>query len=165
MASLAADVNVSVLGVPVYGGFSCNAADTFYQGAIVYIDTGGGCQVTWATGDRPLGICTKQQVTTAASEIVEVLIDGYVWLPVGTAIAAADEGDYLIADVSATPTDNPADMVGYGDTVASDVLADNDAVVGRILRVTATQMLVRIGPETGMLFVNIATTPASGYFA
>jgi hypothetical protein len=166
MAALAADTNGSIVGTPVIAKFSANAADTFYRGAIVYIDTAGGAQVTYATGDRPLGISPKNQVIAAAADEVEVLIEGLVWLPVGAAVAAADEGELLIADVSATPTDNPADMVSFGDTVASDVLADNDAVVGRILRVTATQMLVRIGGGwTGALYINIATTPASGYFA
>lgn len=159
MAALAADINVSSLGTPLKAEFSCNAADTHYQGSIVYVDTAGGAQVTAAAGDRVVGISTTKQVTTAAGQLIEVYINGLFWVPLGTNIAAADEGERLVSD-GPTNSDNFADMVAAGDIT----LAANDACVGRIIRVTATQMLIAIGPDTGQLFVSIATTPASGYW-
>lgn len=144
MAALAADINIETLGDVVIGTFSANGADTFYQGALVYIDAGGGVQVVPAGTDRFLGISIKKQVIAAATDEVEVLIDGYVWVPVGTGIAAEDEGDPLIMDITAATTDNVADCVSAqpeGDTV----LGADDIYIGRILRVTATQMLISIG--------------------
>ena len=152
MAALAADVNVSFIGSYKSVPLSANAADTYYKGAIVYIDTGGGVQVTAAAGDRPVGIVPYKQVITAAAQSVEVVVDALVWLPVGTNIAAADEGDYLVND-GPTDTDNPADLVAGLDITA----AANDAVVGKILKVTSTQMLVSIHPSfTGHLYVATA---------
>jgi hypothetical protein len=141
MAALAADANASTVGAVRTQGFSCNAADTFYRGSLVYIDTAGGVQVTFATGDIALGYSPKQQVTTAAAQEVEVVTEGFMWLPVGTNVAAADEGDWLIND-GPTNTDNPGDLVTAGDIT----LASGDMICGRILRVTSSQMLIYIGP-------------------
>ena len=148
MAILAQDINVSVLGQPVYAALSCNAADIHYQGAIVWIDTLGGAQVTGAAADRVVGICTKQQTTTAAGQEIEVLVSGYVWMPIGSGIAAADEGELLVHDDSDAYTDNPADFKAAGDLT----LAANDAAVGKIVRVTSTQMLIEIGAFTGRIY-------------
>lgn len=142
MAALAADVQCSTAGKTTNVQLSCNAADTFYKGAIVFVDTGGGAQVTWAAGDRPVGICPYKQTTTAASQEVEVIVEGLVWLPLGTNIAAADEGDLLLLDADGTTTDNPGDMVAAGDIT----IAAGDMVIGRIVRVTSSAMLVNINP-------------------
>lgn len=153
MAALAADVNCSVLGTPIYASFSANGADVFYQGAVVFIDTGGGVQVVPAAGDRCVGICTKQQTITAAAQLVEVMVFGLIWLPVGTNIAAADEGNLCVLDIGSTQSDNPADFVSDLDITA----AGDDASLGRILRVTSTQMLVFVTPgTTGQLYVATA---------
>lgn len=148
MAALAADVNCHAVGKTRNVQLSCNAADTFYRGAIAFTDTGGGVQVTWAAGDRPIGVVPYQQTTTAASQEVEVITEGLVWLPVGTNVAAADEGDLLLLDADGTTTDNPADLVAAGDIT----IAAGDMVVGRIVRATSTEMLVYISPAlTGSL--------------
>ena len=147
MAALAADANASIVGVPTIITFKANAADTYFKGSIVYADTAGGCQVTAAAGDRVLGISPKKQVVALGDEVA-VLVEGWVWLPVGTNIAAEDENDVLVND-GPTDTDNPADMVSHDDIT----LAANDAAVGVIKRVTSTQMLVRIGEMTGRIAV------------
>ena len=147
MAVLAADKNVSSIGASTITGFAVNVADTYYRGAIVYVDTGGGSQVVPVAGDRCLGISPKKQVL-ATTDLAEVLVSGVIWLPVGTAVEAEDEGDLLILDISATQSDNPSDLVSAGDTT----LGADDVAVGTILKVTATQMLVRIGDFTGRLY-------------
>ena len=148
MAALAADVQCSVTGTSRNAVLSCNAADTFYKGAIVFTDTAGGAQVTWAAGDRPVGVCPYQQTTTAASQNVEVIVEGLVWLPIGANVSAADEGDLLLLDADGTADDNPASMVAAGDIT----IAAGDVVVGRIVRVTSSAMLVYISPAlTGAL--------------
>ncbi len=146
MSALAADVGGATSGISLTVPLKANAADTYYRGSIVYIDTGGGAQLTVAAGDRVAGISTEQK-TVAVGDLVEVLIFGAVWLPVGTNVAAADEGEYLVND-GATDSDNPADMVSFGDITP----AANDAIVGKILRVEGSEMLVAITPGvTGLL--------------
>lgn len=66
-----------------------------------------------------------------------------MWVPVGTNIAAEDEGDPLVMEVG-TVTDNPADCVS-GEPEGDVALTEDDMYVGRILRATATQMLIAIG--------------------
>ena len=156
--ALTADANFSSIGTPLKAPFSCNAADTFYQGAIVFTDAGGGVQVTHAaTLDRVLGISPKQQVTTAAADIVEVYVKGTFWVPVGSNISAADEGDMLMLDASETSTDDFADTVAMMDT-GTYTAAIHDSVVGQILRVTSTQMLIHLLPGfTGRALVTTTT--------
>ena len=50
MAALAQDINVSVLGTPVYAPLTVNVADIYYQGAVGFCDTGGGSQWGPAAG-------------------------------------------------------------------------------------------------------------------
>jgi hypothetical protein len=150
MAALTGDAAYcSSVGDTTEVGFSANAADTYYKGALVFIDTGGGVQVVPAAGDMCIGISPSQQVIAAASDEVQVLVRGLVWLPVGSGIAAADEGDMLIMDISATQSDNPADCISAGDATG---LAANDIAIGRILRATSTKMLIHIGDGTGEIY-------------
>lgn len=152
MAPLAAGVQCAASGKYASGPYSCNGADVFYAGAIVFVDTAGGMQAVPAAGDRVLGVIPYTQTTTAAGQLVEVTTKGDVWLPLGTAIAAADEGELLILDIGTTQSDNPADFVAAGDTV----LAANDAAVGRIKRVTSTQMQISLGELTGAIYDAVA---------
>lgn len=143
MAALANDVNCSTVGHIITAPFSANAPDTYYRGSIVFTDAAGGVQVTYAaTADRVLGLSPKKQVIAAAADIVEVIIHGCVWVPVGSSIAAADEGDLIMVDASATSSDNPADTVSFTDMTE----AQHDMVLGQILRVTASQMLIFLTP-------------------
>lgn len=152
MAALAADVNCRAVGKTTTVQLSANAADTFYRGGIAFIDTGGGVQATWAAGDRVAGVIPYQQTTTASGENVVVMVEGLVWLPVGSNIGAADEGDILIINANGTTTDNPADTESATDATA----VAGDALVGRILRVTSTEMLIHISPAlTGGLGADI----------
>jgi hypothetical protein len=153
MAALAADVNCSTVGHVITAPFSNNVADIYYRGSIVYIDTAGGAQVVPAAGDMAIGISPKKQ-DVAAGAIVDVLIFGLVWLPLGSNIAAADEGDIAMLDISAIQSDNPADLVAQGDIT----LAANDVSVGRIMRCTSTQMLIFIGPNTGAISIGAIST-------
>lgn len=155
MGVLTADINLSTVGKVITAPFSANAADTFYRGAIVFTDADGGVQVTYAaTLDRCLGISPKTQVTTAAADVVEVIIYGALWVPIGSGISAADEGDYLMVDASETSSDNVADAVSLTDMTQ----AQHDMVLGQILRVTATQMLIFLSPGfTGRAIAALAT--------
>lgn len=154
MAALAADLNVSAVGVNICVPMSANAADTFYKGAVVFIDASGGVQVTWSAGDRPIGISPKQQITTAAGDLVEVCVFGVFWVPAITGIAAADEGNTLIFDTNAPPTDNIDDA----DSSEGITEAAGDMRVGRVLRYTASRTLVMIGGITGSASVGTAGT-------
>lgn len=154
MAALTGDINCTTLGTPDKATFSANGADTFHRGAIVWIDTGGGVQSVPAAGDRVLGISCRKQVTTAAGQEVEVYVEGEFWVPVGANITASDEGDYLMADADGTFTDNFSDTVSATDIT----IAENDAVVGQILRMKTGVMLVSITPGiTGRLVPLLAT--------
>jgi len=144
MAVLAADVNFRTYGACNKFTFSGNVADIHYAGAIVYTDTAGGVQAVPAAGDYFCGISTKNQTVVTAGDPVEAYIDGIFLLPVGANIAAADEGDLLIYDISgATASDNWADMVSNLDVTG----AANDIVIGRILRVTTEGMWIKLEPK------------------
>lgn len=157
MAALAQDVNASTVGPTTTIKMLSNGADTYYRGALLYQDAAtGGVQPTWGSGDIAVGFSPTNQVTTASGEEVAVVIQGAIWLPVGTALAVDDEGDYLMNDGPAN-TDNPADLESASDLT----LADGDMYIGRILRVTSTQMLIFLSPGlTGMLH---NTSPTNGW--
>ncbi len=147
MALVSADVNVETIGPIASMGFSANAADTYFRGAIVWIDTGGGAQVgTMGAGDVPLGISLKNQVIATAGDEVEVCIAGLVGLP--TALAATDEGGRIGFDAG-TITDNIADAV----MISGLTIADNDVILGRLLRVRNSLGFIQIGSETGGIFI------------
>ena len=147
MALVSADVNVETEGSIRLFGFSANAADTYFRGAIVWVDTGGGVNAgTMATGDFPIGVCLKRQVIATAGDEVEVCIDGVIGLP--TALAVTDEGFTLGFDASGTITDNIADAV----LLSGLTLADDDTILGRLLRVRSGLGYIHIGQATGMKF-------------
>jgi hypothetical protein len=147
MAALSADLNVETVGNIETFTFSANAADTFYRGAVVWVDTGGGAQATAAAGDVPVGICLKNQVIAAAGDPVEVCIRGLVGLP--TALAVTDEGGRIGYDVGTAITDNVADAV----MLSGITLADNDVVLGKLLRVWNSKGYIQIGSTTGSIFI------------
>lgn len=140
MAALAADTYCETVGPVRIQKYYNNAADTIYRGALVYHDSAGGAQVTYAAGDVALGYSPKKQ-TLAVGDEMEVITEGFLWLPLGTNIAAADEGDWLIND-GPTSTDNPGDLVSAGDIT----LASGDMICGKIQRATSTHMLIYINP-------------------
>lgn len=149
MAALAADINVSSIG-PVVTIQMPAIADTFYQGAFVYIlDAGGNVSPVPVTTSICLGLSPTQQVVGTAGDLIQVAIQGYFWMPVGTNIAAEDEGNLLMMDVSGTLSDNPADLVSVapGDVA----IAATDIIVGRLIRVSSPNMLVAVnfGGVTG----------------
>ncbi len=147
MAAMSADVNVETQGNIETFGFSANAADTFFRGAVVWIDTGGGAQATAAAGDVPVGIILKNQVIASAGDEVEVMIRGLVGLP--TSLAVTDEGGRIGFDAG-TLTDNvDADAV----MISGLTLADNDVILGRLLRVRNSLGFIQIGSETGGIFI------------
>lgn len=152
--ALAGDINVSTIGSPVKATFSCNAALTFYRGALVYIDTGGGVQILPAAGDRCVGISPKKQVTTAAGQEVEVYVKGLFWLPLGDSIAVTDEGDLLVMDLGSVQSDD----IGVSESAGHATLATTDIIIGQILRVKTAAMLVAITPGiTGRIAAGTAT--------
>ena len=154
MAALAADLNTESFGNYISIPMSANAADTFYQGAVVFVDNAGGVQVTWAASDRPIGISPKKQVTTGAGDLVEVVIFGCIAFPSITGVAAADEGNTLVFDADTPPTDNIDDA----DSSEGTTEAAGDMRVGRIMRVTSSQCFVLIGGITGSMSVGTAGT-------
>ena len=146
MAVLAADANVETVGHATKCSFSANGADTFYRGAVLYADTGGGVQLVPAAGDQIVGIVAQQVTTTAAGDEVEAYVDGVFWMPVGTNITAADEGTRIVNDMDSTQSDNVADFVSQADIT----VVANDQSLGYILRVTATQMLIKVQPSLAL---------------
>lgn len=156
MGALTGDVYVTTIGAADRAGFSANGADTFYKGALVFIDTNGGVQSVPAAGDRCLGVSAFKQVTTVAGQEIEVFFEGLFWVPLGSGITAADEGDYLMMTAAGTLSDNFADTVS-----ATDVPIDvNDLIIGQIVRVKAASMLIGIEPGfTGRLIPAPAIAP------
>lgn len=149
MAALTGDANVNFEGTPKKTTMYAAAAYTFRKGSLVWVDrTSGGATVGYvqntsiAAGDRILGICAEAVTTTAIGDPVSVYVDGVFSLPKAAGTTAADVGDYLIHDISATQTDNPADCVaGVDATVAA-----NDVMVGRILRIENGQVVIDLKP-------------------
>lgn len=140
MAELTADKHYAHLGTPTIFAFSANGADTFYAGALLFADTAGGVQAVPAAGDHFVGIVTKQQIITAAGQLVEAYIDGYHHIPY-TGAAAADEGEALYMDVTGTLSDNTADLVVGGTAAANDIL------IGRVFRVESGKAWTRLEPN------------------
>ncbi len=140
MAALSESLQISVVGESNSVQLVANSADTYFRGAVVYIDTDGGCQVAADGSDLIVGICPREQ-TVAAGGLVEVIVSGCVWLPLTSNLAASDEGLMLHMDVGGL-TDNPDDA----DSTAGNAAAAGDVSIGRILRFTATQTLIRLEP-------------------
>jgi len=159
MAALSADLNMSVVGSPTTVPLPAIGADIFYRGAVIYIDPTGYVTPAGSAGARIAGICPRQQTTTAAGQLVEILVFGFVWLPIATTLALADVGSVLYMD-SADQTDNPVDALNQEDTA----IAASDAMVGRILTLgptagsSPTQMLIHVGGNyTGSLGTGAGT--------
>ncbi len=142
MAALDEDAQISTVGEGISVQLVANAADTYYRGAVVFIDTGGGAQVTAAAADAVAGICPRQQ-TVAAGDLVEVIVHGAVWIPTPSGVASAAEENLALMMPIGAATDNPADAdssaIGAG-------LQANDMLIGRILRYTTANCLVLLQP-------------------
>jgi len=128
MAALTADVHIPHLGPsPDKLSFPATGADTFFAGALVWLDisnnTGQVQVASIADGDIIAGICAKQVTTTAAGDLVELYINGTWALAVGSMVAT-DIGSAVVSDISGTITDNEADLVAAVDITigAGDVL-------------------------------------------
>lgn len=155
MAVLSADKAVECVGNVTKLKIPAQKADTFYAGAIVWTDeTSPTASQTPlicdpATGDRVLGFIPYKQVAAAAGDLIEVVVDGIVKIPPIASIDNTDVGEFLIFDAGTAITDNPADCVSAGDTT----LADNDAIVGRILAVHSDGIYVAVsaGGVTGLI--------------
>ena len=132
MAVLANDLHVAHMsegvGAPCLMTVKAVGADTFFAGALVYLDSSTGkAQVVPETGDRFYGICAKQVVATAADDRVDVYVGG-IWLLPVVGAEEDDCGELICSDISA-PTDNPADLVSFGDLTP----ATNDIAIGRAI--------------------------------
>lgn len=143
MAALTAEVHVPhnagahKIGLPAETG-------TYYGGSIVFTDATSGLAsnpsiAAFAAGDVILGICAKTKVVAVDGELVEVYIDGVFLVPFVGA-ATADAGDTVMADTSATPTDNPADLVSGADGTP----AAGDALLGQCLGIVGSAGWVKL---------------------
>lgn len=149
MAAMTEDANISAVG-PVTTISMPAIADTFYQGSLVFVLTGGGnvTNIPVNSGDNQcVGICLKQQTIANAGDSLEVAVVGLFWLPLSGNVATADAMSILYMDDSATLSDNPADL----ENNIQIPLVAQDIIVGRVIRITSTQMLVaiNIGGLTG----------------
>ena len=144
MAVLAADIQVSTPEgpPPLYLAFKNNTAtEIYYRGAVVFTDTGGGVQVVPAAGDLPRGVSPKRQSVTT-NDLVSVMVDGWLWMPLGNGVAADDEGTMICLDIDQAQSDNIADWIPYADLTP----AANDVALGVITKVETARMLVKIEP-------------------
>lgn len=130
MAALTTEINLPFIGTPNKSAGVCNAALTFFKGAIVYADaTSGKLCRTGAAGTRAMGIITHTQITTAADQVVEYWSSGIFQFPTLSGVTIADQGENIIVDQSVAVTDNPADCLASGDVT----LAANDILIGKLL--------------------------------
>lgn len=151
MAVLAADVQIPHFAEPIKITGPADAADIFYAGAIVWGKEAGRVTCAPASGDRPIGIVTRQQTTLAAGDPVEYYCFGLFQFPALSGVTVADIGELAVFDVSVNVTDNPADVLSGEDVT----LAANDAIIGRIVSFLdndSSKPLVLIGGMTGMLY-------------
>ncbi len=147
MAARTTNATLITVGAITTMGFSANAADTYFSGAVVWADTGGGAQVTAAAGDKPIGLCPFNQVIAAAGDEVQVITTGIVGIPQST-LTAADELS-LIGYDAGTLNDNFEDAVN----LSGLTLADNDAILGKALRYKNGRLFVQLGTNTGLIFL------------
>lgn len=135
MAVLSADLNVSTYGhiveVPVPA-----AADTFFQGAIVWsdLDASGYAICAPAAGDRVLGVCLTQQVIATAGDLLNVMVLGVVRFSAAVTDLAATDSGALVAYDATTLTDNIADA----QDATGLTFADNFSIVGKSLYTDAS---------------------------
>lgn len=141
MAVLTADVvGLSHQGNVTIIEFPADAADTYFIGSLVFTQAAGQVLITGVVdADTFVGISPKNQVITAAGQMVEVAIDG-IWEFPNTNMAIAESGDLLYHDNSAD-SDNPADLDTYtGLTQESGV----DEAVGLVLWTDGTTVKVNL---------------------
>lgn len=162
MAVLAANANVAIVGTGTKISVPCGAADIFYEGAVVWTDetsptaTVSPVTVAPATGDRILGICARQVTTLAEGDLVDVYVDGTFAIKGMTNVTRHDIGEFVVYDAGTTITDNPADAVSAGDIT----LADNDAILGRLVSYVDSTAYVKLGDTTGLIRAADATAVA-----
>ena len=150
MAARTADAIINSYSNPVVITVPVEGADEFYRGAVVWTDltNNGKATVAPASGDRPLGICTHHQTTTAANDEIEVVVNGIVEVPCAATITAADNSSLLVYDVNVAITDNTADAVSDLDAT----LEASDAVLGRILRADGSFAVIELSNLTGRIY-------------
>lgn len=162
MAVLAKNANISISGPVTKISVPCGAADVFYEGAVVWTDetsptaTVSPVTVAPATGDRVLGICARQVTTLAEGDLVDVYVEGVIGIAGMTNVTRHDIGELVVFDAGTTITDNPTDAVSAGDIT----LADNDAVLGRLVSYVDSVAYVKVGDFTGRIFAADATAVA-----
>ena len=149
MAALTAEAHTPHVG-PVLKLSLPAETGTYYGGSIVFSDVTSGLAsnpsiAAFAAGDVILGICAKTKVVAGDRELVDVYVTGVFLVPFVGA-AAADVGDTVMADVSATPTDNPADLVSGADGTP----AAGDALLGQCLGFSGSSGWVKL--DTGKAF-------------
>lgn len=149
---LAADINISAVGGTCNVQLPCEKADVHYKGAVAWIDVSGstgGITVDPGAGDRIAGIIPYQQTTTAAGEMVEVIVSGLVWYPNTASLTVSSHEGMVGYDVSENISDGPADVVN----ITALTAAANDAILGNLLNISSTKgLLIHIGNGTGMIF-------------
>jgi len=110
MGDLTADVQLFHSGTVDFIHVPVLAADTYYKGALVFWDATSGLATTDGIADDDIfiGICAKQQVIAAASDLVEVAISG-IWEFLNSNAAIAESGEIVFHDNSAD-SNSPADL-------------------------------------------------------
>lgn len=141
MGDLTADVvGMTHQGNPTIISFGIGVADTFYKGALVFIDTGTGLAVTdgISDGDVFVGFAVENKVA-AIGDFIEVAIDG-VWTFTNSKMAIAESGENLIHDNSGD-SNNPADLdSATGITEESGI----DQFIGTILHTDGVTVTVNL---------------------
>ena len=140
MGALTADLNMSTFGDVVTLGLYANVAETYYRGSLVFADAAGGVQKTPDGTDYFVGISPSKQVIANVGDSVEVVVEGFVELPIPTGLAATDEGILFYVDVGGTLSDNIADCVVQTDTA----IANADTIVGRVFKYNTTTCIFKI---------------------
>jgi hypothetical protein len=148
--ALTADLNVSTEGVPKIASVQVDQADTWYRGALIWVDLTNGLATcaNMLSGDRILGICTKKQTTTAANQKIDIMVGGLIWLPKAAGTGIADIGDWLNWNAGTALTDDPTALQSATDAT----LAAPDAKVGQILDVDLTLLMVLVNLKPGTVY-------------
>lgn len=148
MGVLTKDVHFRHMGTPTKFRYPVGAggADEFYAGALLFGLAAGGCSVVPVATARFLGIVAYHQSPTAAGQFVECYIDGIIGFPTVASVAAGDEGDALVMDVSGTLSDNYADAVASSDIT----VGAGDILIGRVESVETGVLWVYLHRDSGI---------------
>lgn len=146
MAVMSADKNVETVGAIVTMTFAA-VADTYYQGAIVHALEAGNATCAPVATSSPIGVCLKQQVVATTGDPLEVMVSGIVALPTGLAIT--DENGLIGYDADTSITDNIADAV----MLKGLTLANDDCIIGMLIRVWNSKGYIKLGSMTGARFL------------